>query len=156
MIWALISRVVLAIFLIKRVRILLGYKWGTIFLSESFWRIEELTKWNGKGIWLREIEKVLRRFDASLEWLMERISLRDEEMDRIRLEKRMEKREKNQLIRSKRKSIAEVFEEVEVLVDTHFFNEFSETRSSVFLKKVLAHQSTIYICLFRKTWRTLN
>ena len=33
------------------------------------------------------------------------------------------------------KTIEEVLEEVEVLIDTHFFNEFSETKTSVFLKK---------------------
>ena len=57
---------------------------GTIFKSEWFWRMEELTKRNGKGVWVREIEKALKRFGASLEWLMERISLREEEMDIIR------------------------------------------------------------------------
>ena len=56
---------------------------GTIFPQEWFWRMEELTKKNGKGIWMREIEKVLKLFDASLEWLMERIDIRDEEMDTI-------------------------------------------------------------------------
>ena len=49
-------------------------------------------------------------------------------MDRIRADDQMEDHEKNQMIRSKRmKSIAEVLEEEEVLVDTHFFNEVSET-----------------------------
>ena len=110
-----------------------------------------------QGIWLREIEKVLRRFDASLEWLMERISLRDEEMDMIRADTKMEEREKSETLRTLRtKSIAEVLEEVEVLVDTHFFNEFSETKSSQCLKKVIAHQSAIDLRLFRKTWRSLN
>ena len=47
-------------------------------------------------------------------------------------------------------------EEVEVLIDTHFFNEFTETKSSQFLKKVLANQSVIEVRLFRKTWRSLN
>ena len=42
--------------------------------------MEELTKRNCKGVWVKEIEKVLRRFDASLECLTERIGLRDEEM----------------------------------------------------------------------------
>ena len=116
-----------------------------------------VTKRHGKGIWLREIEKVLRRFNASLEWLMERISLRDEEMDRIRADTKMEEREKSETLKAWRtKSIAEVLEEVEVLVDTRFFNEFSKTKSSVFLKKVIAHQSAIDLRLFRKTWRTLN
>ena len=41
------------------------------------------------------------------------------------------------MLRAKRrtKSIDEVLEEVEVLIDTHFFNEFSESKSSLFLKK---------------------
>ena len=38
----------------------------------------ELAKMNGKGVMLREIAKVLKRFDASLELFMERISLRDD------------------------------------------------------------------------------
>ena len=42
--------------------------------------MEELTKINGKGIWFRRIENGLKRFDASLEWLLERIGLRDEGM----------------------------------------------------------------------------
>ena len=60
-------------YLLELVRILLQYKWGTIFRQEWFWRMEELTRRNGKGAWLREIEKVLKRFDMSLEWLMVRI-----------------------------------------------------------------------------------
>ena len=35
----------------------------------------------------------------------------------------------------KMKSIADVLEEVDVLINTHFFNEFSGTKSSLFLKK---------------------
>ena len=42
--------------------------------------MEEITKRNGKGAWLREIEKALKRFDASLEWLLERIRMREEEI----------------------------------------------------------------------------
>ena len=34
------------------------------------------------------------------------------------------------------KSINDVLVEVEVLIDTHFFNEFSETKSSMFLKEI--------------------
>ena len=56
-----------AVYLLEFVRILLQYKWGTIFKSEWFLRMEETTKRNGKGVWLREIEKVLIRIDASLE-----------------------------------------------------------------------------------------
>ena len=46
--------------------------------------MEELTKRNGKGVWTREIEKALKRFDASLEWLMERIEMRDEEIEKTK------------------------------------------------------------------------
>ena len=63
----------MAVYLVELVRILLQYKWGTIFRHEWFWRMKELTKRNGKGIWIREIEKGLKRFDASLQLLMERI-----------------------------------------------------------------------------------
>ena len=56
----------------------------------------------------------------------------------------------------KMKNIAEVLEEVEVLIDTHFFNDFSETKSSQFLKKVIAHQGWIETRLFKKAWRSLN
>ena len=82
------------VYLLELVRILLQYKWGTILRWEWFWRMEELTKWNGKGIWMREIEKVLKRFDASLEWLMERIRMRDEEMERIRVNDQMDDSER--------------------------------------------------------------
>ena len=70
----------------------------------------------------------------------------------------MEAHEKAQMVGAKRmKSIPEVLEEVEVLIDTHFFNDFSETKSSAFLKKVIAaHQSAIDLHLFGKTWRSLN
>ena len=54
------------------------------------------------------------------------------------------------------KSIAEVLEEVEVLIDTHFFDEFSETKSSLFLKKVIANQGSIDVRLFKKVWKSLN
>ena len=47
-------------------------------------------------------------------------------------------------------------EEVEVLVDMHLFNEFAETKSSQFPKKVLANQGVIEVRVFMKTWRTLN
>ena len=61
------------------------------------------------------------------------------------------------MLRAKRiKSIEDVLEEEVVLIDTHFFNEFSETKSSQFLKKVIAHQSTIEMRLLKKTWRTIN
>ena len=91
--------------------------------------MEELTKRNGKGVWLREIEKALERFDASLEWLMERIGLREEEMERIRRDdEKIEESERSEIMRSQRlMSIDELLEEVGVIIDTHFFNEFAET-----------------------------
>ena len=55
----------------------------------------------------------------------------------------------------KMKSIDEVLEEVGILIDTHFFNEFAETKSSKFLKSVMASQSVIEMTLLKKTWRTL-
>ena len=68
---------------------------------------------------MREIEKVLRRFDASIEWLSERIAQRDEEIERIKGDAQMEGREKSEKLKAmKMKSIADVLEEVEVLVDT--------------------------------------
>ena len=119
--------------------------------------MEELTKRNGKGAWLREVEKALKRFDASLEWFLERVKMRDEEIERIRLDKEIQESEKNQMLRAKRmKSIEDVLEEVEALIDTHFFNDFSETKSSTFLKKVISNQSVIDTRLFKRTWRTLN
>ena len=59
-------------------------------------------------------------------------------------------REKGNSIRIKRaQSIAEVLEEVEVLVDAHFFNELSKTKSSLFLKRV-ENQKNIDIPSSRK------
>ena len=101
------------VYLIGLVRLLLQYKWGTIFRHEWFWRMEELTKRNGKSVWLREIEKGLKRFGASLEWLIERIGLRDVEIDAVLKNGDMEACEKDQIVRAKRmKSIDEVQEEV--------------------------------------------
>ena len=98
--------------------------------------MEEITKKNGKGIWLREIGKVLKRFDASIEWLGQRITMREEEMEKIKRDDEMDEREKNKILVSKRaKSIGEVLEDVEVLIDAHFFDEFYKTKSSGFLKK---------------------
>ena len=92
-------------------------------------RMEELTKRNGKVVWLREIEKILKRFGASLEWLMEKISLRDAELDTIKGNQETDESEKNETLRARRtKCIADVLEEVVVLIDVHFFNEFSETK----------------------------
>ena len=119
--------------------------------------MEELTKRNGKGVWMREIEKVLKRFDASIEWLTERIGIREDEIEKIRVDRETEEREKSVLLGAKRlKSIEEMMEEVEVLIDTHFFNEFYRTKSSVFLKRVLENQDSIEMRLFKRTWRSLN
>ena len=139
------------------VRLFLQYKWGTIFRSEWFWMMEELTKRNGKGMWMREIEKVLKRFDGSLEWLTGRIGMREEEIEKIRDDREIDEREKSQLLGAKRMmSIEEVMEEVEVLIDTHFFNEFYGTKSALFLKRVLGNQGWIEMRLLKRTWRTLN
>ena len=119
--------------------------------------MEELTKKNGKGVWMREIEKVLKRFDAPLEWFMERIETREEEMEVIRKNGEIEEGEKIQMLRVKKtKNIQEVLEEVEVLIDTHFFNCFRETKSSTFLKKVFENQKCLDMRLLKKTWRSLN
>ena len=145
------------VYLLELVRLLLQYKWGTIYRQEWFWRMEELTKRNGKGAWLREIEKVLRRFDASLEWLMGRIGVREGEIESTRKSGEMSEREKNQVLLAKKmKSIEDVLEEVEILIDAYFFNQFSGTKSSSFLKKVIENQRMIEVGLFKKTWRTLN
>ena len=52
------------------------------------------------------------------------------------------------------KCIANVLEEVGILVDMHF-NEFNKTHSSMFLK-IISNQNSIEMKLFKKTWRTLN
>ena len=79
--------------------------------------MEEITKRHGKGVWLREIEKVLKRFDASLEWFLERVNLRDEEINTIKGNQEMEAHGKAQILRAKRlKSIDDVLEEVGVLI----------------------------------------
>ena len=59
--------------------------------------MEELTKRNGKGVWMREIEKVLKRFGASLEWLMERVGIHEEEIEKIRTDDEMEGRVKSEV-----------------------------------------------------------
>ena len=119
--------------------------------------MEELTKRNGKGVWMREIEKALKRFDASLGWLMERVGMRDEEIDKIRQDGQIEEGAKKEKLRAmKMRSIDEVLEEVEVLIDTHFFDQFSKTRSSLFLKKVVSNQGAIEMNLLKKTWSSLN
>ena len=47
-------------------------------------------------------------------------------------------------------SVEEVLEEVGVLIDMHHFNAFWETKSSQFLKRIIANQSTIEMSLSRK------
>ena len=106
---------------------------------------------------MREIEKILKRYDASLEWLLDRIATRDEEIEKIKLDDQMDERVKNETIKARRmRSIAEVLEEVDVLIDTHFFNEFLGTKSSVSLKKVIENRNMIDSRLFKRTWRTIN
>ena len=130
---------------------------GNLFRSEWFWRMEEMTKRNGKGVWFREIEKVLKRFNASLEWLVGRIQIREVELEKVRHDDGMEGRDKTVKLKAmKMKSVAEVLEEVQVLIDTHFFDEFSMTKSSMCLKRVIENQSAIDVRLFKKTWRTLH
>ena len=69
----------------------------------------------------------------------------------------MEADEKAKMLRAKMiGSIEEVLEEESVLIDTHFFNEFTETKSSAFLKNVIANQNSIGLNLFKRTWRSLN
>ena len=61
------------------------------------------------------------------------------------------------MLRAKRlKSISDVLEEVELLIDTHFFNEFYDMKSSFFLKRIIENQGWIAMTLFKRTWKTLN
>ena len=90
-----------AVYLLELVRLLLQYKWGTVFRQEWFWRMEELTKRHGNGVWLREIEKGLKRFGASLEWFLERVNFHDEENNTLRGNQEMEARGKAQILRAK-------------------------------------------------------
>ena len=54
------------------------------------------------------------------------------------------------------KSITDVLEEVDDLINIHFFNEFSETKSSLFLKKIVSNQSSIEVIPLKRGWRSLN
>ena len=68
----------------------------------------------------------------------------DEEINRIRQDSQIEESAKSVKMKAERyKSIAVVLEEVEVLIDTHFHDEFSETKSSLFLKKVVENRNLI-------------
>ena len=88
---------------------------------------------------------------------MERIDIRDEEIKAINENREMEADEKAKMLRAKRmRSIEEVLKEVSVLIETHFFNEFPETKSSAFLKNVITNQNSIDLNLFKGTWRSLN
>ena len=101
--------------------------------------------------------KAFKSFDASHELLMERIKIQEEEIETDNPDNEMNEREKSKILRSKRgKSIGVVQEEVEVLIDTHFFNVFSESKSSGFLKKAISNQSTIDTNLLKKTRRTMD
>ena len=51
--------------LLELVRLLIKFKWGTIFLQELLWRMDGITKRNGIGVLDREIEKVMKRIGAS-------------------------------------------------------------------------------------------
>ena len=106
---------------------------------------------------MREVEKTLKRFDASLEWQIWRIKTREEVIEEIGQNGEIEDREIGHVLQAKRmKSIEDVLEEVDVLIDAYYFNQFTETKSSLFLKKVIENQRTIEVGLFKKTWRTLN
>ena len=92
----------------------------------------------------------------SLEWLMGRGETGYEDTETIRQNMEMEDSVKAKMLCTKRtKGIADVLEEVAVVIDMHF-NEFSETKSSQFLQKVMDNQGVIDTTLIRKTWTTLN
>ena len=66
---------------------------------------------------MREMEKALKRFDASIERLLERITIREDEIEAIRKNCEIEEREKNKVLQAKRiKSIGDILEEVVVLI----------------------------------------
>ena len=78
-------------------------------------------------------------------------------MDNVRRDDQIEDAEKRLVLRAKRmKGIAEVLEEMEVLIDTNFFNEFRMAKSSIFPKKVLENQKWIEMNILKKSWMTLN
>ena len=67
---------------------------------------------------------------------MGRIGLRGEEIEKTRNDSQIDEIEKMLKLNDMRtKGIAEVLEEVHVLVDLHFYNEFSGTKSSMNLKR---------------------
>ena len=72
---------------------------------------------------------------------MERVGFRDQDIETIRWNQQIEECEIRRLIWEKSaESIAEVIEEVEVLINTHLLNLFSETKSSTFLKRVIVYK----------------
>ena len=76
------------------------------------------------------------------------------------MDDQMEERAKNEMPKPRTiKSIEEVMEAVEVVIDTNFFNAFSEQSLSLslpFLKRVISNQGLIDLKLFKKSWRLLN
>ena len=95
---------------------------------------------------------MLKRFDASLEWLIGRIELREDVLSEIRQNDRIEEGEKDHMLRARRMmSNEEVLEEVEALIDVQFIKEFSQTKLSTFLRKVVESQNSIEIKLFMET-----
>ena len=67
----------------------------------------------------------------------------------------MREREKDQILMAKRKTIEDVLEEVEVVFDMNFKN-FSKTKSSICMKRVIANQSAAETKLLKRTWSTQN
>ena len=83
--------------------------------------------------------------------------MREDEIATIKQNEEIEECEKGHMIRAKKsKSIHDVLEEVELLIDAHFFDEFSGTKSASFLNKLIDKQGPVDIRLLRKAWRTLN
>ena len=89
-------------------------------------------------------------------YILERIVTILEQMVII-LELPVEERARmSMMIEQKRKSIDEVLEEVQVVINAHFFDEFSKTKSSLFPKRVLETQNAIEMLLLKKTWRSIH
>ena len=83
--------------------------------------------------------------------------MRERDIELIEHDCEIEDCEKSEIIKAKRmKSVADIIEDVDVLIDTHFFDEFCKTKSSMFLKKIIANQSVTDTVLLKKIWRTLN
>ena len=83
--------------------------------------------------------------------------VREQEIETIKRNGEMDDIEMDQMLRAQRmKSIDGVHEDVEALINTHFFDEFWKTKSSEFLKRVIENQKMIEMGLFKKTWKSLN